>query len=74
MSDTPSITVTSPLRQASAPKGYQAAREVRALAAVSEGETTPQEKKALFRLDKALKTGQPLRDDVPRGFYLNVEI
>jgi len=29
---------------------------------------------ALIRLDRLLSTGKPLREDVPRGFYLNIRV
>ena len=56
------------------PSGYQAAREVRVLAAVSRNSQTPHEQRALSRLDRILEGDRPLRDDVPRGFYLNIRV
>jgi hypothetical protein len=30
--------------------------------------------KAITRLDQIMESNRPLRGDVPRGFYLNIEI
>ena len=56
------------------PRGYQAQREVSARASVSRFSESPQNRAALTRLDKILTADKPLRDDVPRGFYLNMKI
>jgi hypothetical protein len=59
---------------ASRPDGYQAAREIRALAAVSDKADSAEARKALTRLNEFLTSGQLLRPDVPRGYYLNFTI
>jgi hypothetical protein len=56
------------------PDGYQASREVRALAAVSDKADSAEARKALARLNQFLSSGQPLHADVPRGYYLNFTI
>ncbi len=56
------------------PSGYRAAREVQFRAAVSRLSETPQERKALSRLDRILEANRPLRDDVPRGFHINIRV
>ncbi len=56
--------------------GYQAdsVREVRARAAVNDQGTSPEEQRRLRRLNQVLDQGQPLREDVPRGYYLNLNV
>jgi len=34
----------------------------------------PELQRAAAKLDQRLASGKPLRDDVPRGFYLNVRV
>ena len=51
-----------------------ALREIRAHAStVSHGEST-EERRSLRRLNQALDQDQPPRNNVPRGFYLNIEV
>ena len=56
------------------PSGYQSdsIREVRARANTTEQKQSEQEARSLRRLNSALNHGEPLRDDVPRGYYLNI--
>jgi hypothetical protein len=56
--------------------GYVApgVREVQARAAVTNQNQTEQERRGLRRLNQVLSADQPLRDNVPRGFYLNIEV
>lgn len=58
------------------PSGYQAesVREVRARANTTEQTPSDQEKLGLRRLNAALNNDEPLRDDVPRGYYLNITV
>ncbi|PIW26906.1 MAG: hypothetical protein COW30_12650 [Rhodospirillales bacterium CG15_BIG_FIL_POST_REV_8_21_14_020_66_15] len=49
-------------------------REVQARAHhIRQGETAV-ERRGMRRLNEALATGQELRRDVPRGFYLNITV
>ncbi|MEK9673221.1 MAG: hypothetical protein VW268_12080 [Rhodospirillaceae bacterium] len=49
-------------------------REVQARALhIQHGETAV-ERRGMRRLEDALKSGQGLRQDVPRGFYLNINV
>ena len=53
---------------------YADAGDVARRANVLNEEETPQNQASLKRLDRALGSGQPLRGDVPRGFYLDLRI
>ena len=57
-----------------APKGYSFAEEVSRRANVLADQESPQNQASLKRLDRALNSGQPLRGDVPRGFYLDLKV
>ena len=56
--------------------GYGApnVREVQARAAVTTQGQSEQERRGLRRLSQLLTAGRPLSDNVPRGFYLNIEV
>ena len=56
--------------------GYQAesVREVKARAGVARQDSSSEELRGLRRLNQALDQNEPLRDDVPRGYYLNINI
>jgi len=54
--------------------GYQASREVENRARVSRPMEDPELQRAAAKLDQRLESGKPLRDDVPRWFYLNVRV
>ena len=60
----------------SRPSGYQAdsVRDVKARASTTEPAQSEQEKRGLRRLDSVLSNNEPLRDDVPRGYYLNINV
>ena len=60
--------------QVGRPSGYQAdsVREVKARANVTTQSASDQERAGLRRLNAALNNAEPLRDDVPRGYYLNI--
>ncbi len=49
-------------------------REVRARAESIRQDTSPEERDGLTRLNRILGQNQPLNDNVPRGFYLNIKI
>ena len=53
---------------------YQASREEKKNIRVADPMNDPELKIALARLNKNLSSGRPLRQDVPRGYYLNVRI
>ncbi|MBC8338371.1 MAG: hypothetical protein ISR51_00495 [Rhodospirillales bacterium] len=65
---------TAPLAQR--PSGYQSEsiREVRARAQTIPQKTSNEERDGLTRLNRILGQDQPLRDNAPRGFYLNITI
>lgn len=60
--------------QSSAPQGYSFAQEVQRRANVQGDGESPQNQASLSRLKRILDSGQPLRGDVPRGFYLDLKI
>lgn len=74
MSDSLPILQIQPSLPKQSRASYNTAREVEARARVTQTTETPQFRKALDRLNNALDKDEPLRDDVPRGYYLNVEI
>ena len=49
-------------------------REIRARAAVTEEQQSENERKSLRRLNQILALDQPLPNNVPRGYCLNIEI
>ncbi|MBL4692189.1 MAG: hypothetical protein JKY92_02545 [Magnetovibrio sp.] len=55
-----------------APKGYAKAGDVSRRANVLNEEDSPQNQSSLKRLARALNSDQPLRGDVPSGYYLNI--
>ncbi len=54
------------------PKGYQATIEVKNRANVSTAGQTPEEILAVRKLGRELSASEAPRDDVPRGFYLDI--
>lgn len=76
MSDGLSVTNRLIAGIARRPSGYQAdsVREIRARAATVEQNQTPEERDGLRRLNQILALDQPLPDNVPRGFYLNIKV
>ena len=66
-----SLPVAPPANQ---PRAYAEAREVRALASVSENADSPETKRALGRLGQVLASSEPPSADVPRGFYVNIQV
>ena len=55
-------------------QGYQEGDAVKVRASVSREGDTNETRSALSRLDRHLSQGQPLRGDVPRGYYLNIRV
>ncbi len=74
MTDALKVTPLPVPPAASQPRAYAEAREVRALAAVTQNAESPETKKALGRLGRVLASSQPPRTDVPRGFYVNIQV
>ena len=74
MTDAPNVNPLPVAAAASQPRGYAAAREVRAMASVTENAESPATKRALGRLGRVLASNQPPRADVPRGFYVNIQV
>ncbi|HEY9080370.1 hypothetical protein [Magnetovibrio sp.] len=66
--------VAAPGAAPAAAKGYGDAGEVSRRANVLNNVETPQNQASLNRLDRILSSGQPLRGDVPRGFYLDLKV
>ncbi len=56
--------------------GYhgESVREIKVHANTTEQKQTNQEKSGLRHLNSVLNHGEPLRDDVPRGYYLNITV
>ncbi|MEO5337196.1 MAG: hypothetical protein H7841_09915 [Magnetospirillum sp. WYHS-4] len=50
------------------------AREARSRAAVTQSDDSPALRGALGRLDRVLRGGAPPRTDVPRGYYVNIQV
>ena len=74
MTDAPNVTPPLVPPAASPPRAYAEAREVRVLASVTENTESPANKRALGRLGRVLASSQPPRTDVPRGFYVNIQV
>jgi len=60
--------------KSAAPKGYAQAGDVSRRANVLNEEDSPQNQASLKRLQRALDSDQPLRGDVPTGYYLNISV
>jgi len=63
------------INQGLRPDGFRGYRQVRAVeqrAAASQFTDDAKMAAAVKRLDGVLNSGQPVRDDVPPGFYLNI--
>lgn len=54
--------------------GAPSVREVQARASNTNQNQSEHERRGLRRLNQVLSADQPLRDNVPRGFYLNIEV
>ena len=76
MTDGVGITNTGLPAVVKQPNLYQAEtiRQVRARAESIPQDISPEERDGLRRLNQILDQDQPLRGNVPRGFYLNIKI
>lgn len=76
MTDGVGITKQGDLPVAKQPNAYQtdSIRQVTARAASVQQDTSVEELKGLKRLNRILGQDHPLKDNVPRGFYLNIRI
>ena len=74
MTESLPVSPLTPQPQQQARAGYRAAKEVEFQARVMEFAESLQFRRAMERLDKVTRGEGPLRDDVPRGYYLNIEI
>ena len=69
------FNVTAPTAQAAqSPESYRTARAAGIRAAVMREPESPRVERALARLDRVLSSDGPLNEQVPRGFYINIEI
>lgn len=55
-------------------RSLQTARDAKNLASVTAESPPDEEQKALTRLDRLLNSGEPVRGDVPRGYYFNIRV
>ena len=76
MTDGVDFNTSKALVPAERPSVYQAetVREATARAAAVRQDTSPEERQGLTRLNRILAQDRPLRQDVPRGFYLNIQV
>ncbi len=74
MSDIATISPGVVRPSASQRAAYSNAGDVSRRANVMNEKESPQNTASLNRLDRVLSSGQPLRDDVPRGFYLDLRV
>lgn len=74
MTQTPSIQSTIPTPLRGQQQSFQTARQAQTRAAVTQTQESPETRGALNRLDRVMASGQPLRTDVPRGYYLNIRV
>ena len=56
------------------PAGSDTARDVKVRAAAGRQSESPEGRTALSRLARVLAAGDPPPADVPRGFYLNIQV
>lgn len=56
------------------PAGYDTARDVKVRAAAGRRSDSPEERNALSRLARVLDAGDPPAANVPRGYYLNIQV
>ena len=61
-------------RRADALNGYGNASEIARQVAATQPMSGAEFERAANRLNKVLESGAPLRDNVPRGFYLNIRV
>ncbi len=75
MADTLNI-LDSQTQAARRPQGYQAesVHQIRARATHVDQQQSNEERNGLRRLNQILDQDRPLKDDAPRGFYLNIKV
>ncbi len=56
------------------PAGHDTTRDVRVRAAAGRRSDSPEEGNAVSRLARVVAAGDPPATDVPRGFYLNIQV
>ncbi len=56
------------------PAGYHTAGDVKVRAAAGRQSDSPEERTALSKLVRVLAAGDPPTADVPRGYYLNIQV
>lgn len=56
------------------PQGYQKADQAKTYAQAYQSRDSAETQKGLLRLNQLLGKDQPLDQDVPRGFYLNIKV
>jgi len=68
--------ISGRLPQTTSGRGYQSdsLREVKTRAALTDQKQSNEERNSLRRLNSVLSKDQPLRQDVPRGYYLNITV
>ena len=54
--------------------GYEASKEVDRQARITKPMDEPAFRRALAKLDQTLGADKSFRNDVPRGFYLNIRV
>ena len=76
MTDGLSVSKQAILELAGRPSVYQSetVREIQARVAVAEERQSENERKSLRRLNQILSLDQPMPNNVPRGYYLNIEV
>lgn len=60
--------------QPPAQQGHGQSRDVQSRANVNIASAEPHNQRSLKRLAAAMASNEPLRDDVPRGYYLDIII
>ncbi len=71
------MTTLPPLASGSAseiPRTLQTVRDARVRAAALAQPETEIERKAMSRLARVLTSEEPLNTEVPRGYYLNIQV
>jgi hypothetical protein len=69
------FNVTAPTAQAGqSPESYRTARAAGIRAAVMREPESPRVERALARLDRVLSSDSAPNEQVPRGFYINIEV
>ncbi len=53
---------------------FRTARDARTHASVAQNRETAEVRTARVRLDRVLDSGREMRTDVPRGYYLNIQV